>query len=162
MEETKKSTLGFKVPEELKKSETYKPNLPLAVSYCTLHQTTNSEDYRKLSLENVHSAESVFNFYNMLVSQKSAIRKSAKRIVSEVLDVDVDDVKRPINALTNLSPLDISQIEAWKTHCVNCKEPNEQCIAVRKGLEELDKKVYAGMTEYTAKALKILPKIFNA
>jgi hypothetical protein len=161
MEKAQSSIPDIKIPDFLKSAETYQPNLPLAVDYCRLHQTTKKEGYRRLAIESVDRAENTFKAYNIFAPNVKKIGSIIKELASAKFDSDEKSVNRAVNSLTNLKPVETTIIDEWRTHCTGCVKPVAECKNYRDRLEELDKGVYKGMSDYVNKAFKLVSKIFS-
>jgi hypothetical protein len=162
MERTEKTNFDIKIPEFLKSAETYQPNMPLAIDYCKLHQTTKKEGYRKLAIESAERAANTYKAYNIFAPNVKKVKKILKVFAeSEPLGMDSEMLGKTINTLTNIKAVDMTALNEWRQHCTGCAKPVAECKNYRENMESFDKGVYEGMSEYVKKAVNSVSRIFS-
>ncbi len=143
------------------------PDMQRVIDYCTLHETTGVEAYRKLAIDNFRSSESLNWFFNTLVP--TIVQEFYPLAVKKfgLDEVGSEDEEYPlVEKLKILTqklkvPVNMEGGKQWRQYCLGCKKADASCCDERKKLEDFRDSNRKGLEKTMKEIIEVISSAVN-
>ncbi len=140
------------------------PSLQTGIDYCTLHETTGDENYRKLAVDGFRGYCTMAEAYNLilpkLVEELYPILNQKLALVDlTTMGIDQAKITEFVDRLKQ--PMNLEQMNEWRDHCLGCKKVDFYCADEREkliGFNEKNKERGEGLVEDIVKVIEDIAK----
>ncbi len=118
------------------------PNLRSVIDYCSLHETTGEENYRKLAIDKFRMYDEMIWFYNLFTPE---MINEFSPLIAKEMDIDDGEYLDKEDMILKIKGIsqklsDCEAIQDWRNYCLgckivdpkNCKKEREKLVAFQK------------------------------